>query len=308
MKIFRHLFRFYINGSIHVSLSCLALFCITQQQLFFSSTFSLALFVFLGTVFAYNFVKYESLIRRRKNAIRKELKAIVWGDSHANAVVGAVASSSEKHNGHVLSWTSSGCPTVMGIQSQAEQSYNCSRQIQRFLAEVQRFPSDTPVIVVNRLNAYLHGNNESQDGQPKTYVHTPYSSYSREIFQKEIIRGYEQAICQLSKSRPVYVLQPIPEMGKNVLNEELKYSMILHQGLEVKISKLNHLQRSQLSMNINSQLAQQCGVKLLNPLPYLCNDKQCFGSQNNVPYYFDDDHLNLRGARRLMPLFEPIVQ
>ncbi len=77
MKIFRHLFRFYINGSIHVSLSCLALFCITQQQLFFSSPFSLALFVFLGTVFAYNFVKYESLIRRRKNAIRKELKAIV---------------------------------------------------------------------------------------------------------------------------------------------------------------------------------------------------------------------------------------
>ena len=77
MKIFRHLFRFYINGSIHVSLSCLALFCITQQQLFFSFPFSLALFVFLGTVFAYNFVKYESLIRRRKNAIRKELKAIV---------------------------------------------------------------------------------------------------------------------------------------------------------------------------------------------------------------------------------------
>ena len=238
----------------------------------------------------------------------KELKAIVWGDSHANAVVGAVASSSEKHNGHVLSWTSSGCPTVMGIQSQTEQSYNCSRQIQRFLTEVQRFPPDIPVVVVNRLNAYLYGNNESQDGQPKTYVHTPYSSYGREIFQKEIIRGYEQAICQLSKSRPVYVLQPIPEMGKNVLNEELKYSMILHQGLGVKISKLNHLQRSQLSMNINSQLAQQCGVKLLNPLPYLCNDKQCFGSQNNVPYYFDDDHLSLRGARRLMPLFEPIVQ
>lgn len=37
----------------------------------------MALFVFLGTIFAYNFVKYESLIRRRKNAIRSELKVIV---------------------------------------------------------------------------------------------------------------------------------------------------------------------------------------------------------------------------------------
>ena len=236
----------------------------------------------------------------------RELKAIVWGDSHANAVVKAVASSSEKYNGHVLSWTSSGCPTVMGIQSQAEAEYNCTRQLQRFLIEVQRYPKNTPVIVVNRLNSYLYGNNESQNGQPKTYVHTPYSLSKQKIFEKEIIQGYEQAVCQLSQSHPVYVLQPIPEMGKNVLNEELKFSMVLRQGLEMKISKSAHLQRSQLSMNANAQLKLQCGVKLLDSLPYLCDEQQCFGSQNNVPYYFDDDHLSLRGAQRLMPLFEPI--
>lgn len=77
MKIFRQLFHFYIKGSLHVGLSCLALFCITQQQLFFSSSFALALFVFLGTILAYNFVKYESLVRVRKTRIRKELKVIV---------------------------------------------------------------------------------------------------------------------------------------------------------------------------------------------------------------------------------------
>lgn len=77
MKTFRQLFRFYLNSSTHIGLSCFSLFCITQQQLFFSPSFSLSLFVFLGTIFAYNFVKYESLIRRKKNAIRKELKIIV---------------------------------------------------------------------------------------------------------------------------------------------------------------------------------------------------------------------------------------
>jgi len=77
MKIFRQLFNFYIKGSLHVGLSCLALFCITQQQLFFPSSFALALFVFLGTILAYNFVKYEFLVRVRKTQIRKELKIIV---------------------------------------------------------------------------------------------------------------------------------------------------------------------------------------------------------------------------------------
>jgi len=77
MKIFRQLFHFYIKGSLHVGLSCLALFCITQQQLFFSSSFALALFVFLGTILAYNFVRYESFVRVRKTLIRKELKVII---------------------------------------------------------------------------------------------------------------------------------------------------------------------------------------------------------------------------------------
>lgn len=81
MKTFRQLFRFYLNSSTHVGLSCFALCCITQQQLFFLSSVSLSLFVFLGTIFAYNFVKYESLVRLKKNAIRKELKIIVLGSS-----------------------------------------------------------------------------------------------------------------------------------------------------------------------------------------------------------------------------------
>ena len=238
----------------------------------------------------------------------RQLKAIVWGDSHANAVVNAVATSSEQYDGHVLSWTSSGCPTVEGMHSTADSQYNCDRQVNRFLVEVQHYPKDVPVIVVNRLNAYLHGNNESQDGQPQTYVHTPYSPKNLDTFQEEVVKGYEQAICQLSKTHPVYVLQPIPEMGKNVLNEELKYSMIFQQGLEMKIPKPSHVQRSQLHLNANAKLAQQCGVQLLDPLPFLCDEQQCYGSQNNIPYYFDDDHLSLRGARRLMPLFEPIVK
>ncbi|UOO87927.1 acyltransferase [Vitreoscilla massiliensis] len=238
----------------------------------------------------------------------KQLKAIVWGDSHANAVVNAVATASEKNDGHILSWTSSSCPTVLGIQSQADSKFNCNRQLQRFFLEVQSYPKETPIIVVNRLNAYLHGNNETQNGQPQTFVYTPYSLRNLQKFQGEIIQGYEQAICQLSQTHPVYVMQPIPEMGKNVLNEELKYSMILHQGLQMTVSKHQHLQRSNLALITNAQLAQRCGVKLLDPLPYLCDQKQCYGSRNNVPYYFDDDHLSLRGARRLAPLFEPLLK
>lgn len=77
MKIFRQLFYFYIKGSIHVALSCLTLLLITQQQLFFFTSFSLNAFVFFSTLLAYNFVKYESLVRAKKVKFRNELKAIL---------------------------------------------------------------------------------------------------------------------------------------------------------------------------------------------------------------------------------------
>ncbi|MGL5112546.1 MAG: hypothetical protein ACRC6O_07910 [Flavobacterium sp.] len=77
MRFFQQLFRFYINSSIHVGFSCLALFLVTQQQLFFTTSFSLIFFVFFGTSFAYNFVKYEAVVRIKKSSIRKKLKGII---------------------------------------------------------------------------------------------------------------------------------------------------------------------------------------------------------------------------------------
>lgn len=77
MKIFRQLCYFYIKGSLHVGLSCLALLLITQQQLWISTSVYLKCFVFLSTILAYNFVKYESLVRIRKHTIRSELKTIL---------------------------------------------------------------------------------------------------------------------------------------------------------------------------------------------------------------------------------------
>jgi hypothetical protein len=77
MKIFRQLFYFYIKGSIHVAFSCLTLLLITQQQLFFLKSSYLNGFVFFSTLLAYNFVKYESLVRVKKVNFRNELKVIL---------------------------------------------------------------------------------------------------------------------------------------------------------------------------------------------------------------------------------------
>ncbi|WP_454776538.1 SGNH hydrolase domain-containing protein [Janthinobacterium tructae] len=51
---------------------------------------------------------------------------------------------------------------------------------------------------------------------------------------------------------------------------------------------------------------QHCGVKILDPLPYLCHDGRCYASKDGRPLYFDDDHLSEYGNKLLIPLFQQV--
>lgn len=88
MKIFKELFNFYINSSIHVGLSCYALVRMTQHMFHISGDEPIANFVFFGTIVGYNFVKYDALARAKKLKMRKELKIIAVFSFFALLLVG----------------------------------------------------------------------------------------------------------------------------------------------------------------------------------------------------------------------------
>ncbi|MBC7845066.1 MAG: hypothetical protein H7Y10_01075 [Flavobacterium sp.] len=76
MKVLRKVFDFYIDGSIHVALSCFALVQITQHYFSISNDLPMVYFSFFGTIVGYNFVKYEVLARVKKVQMKNKLKAI----------------------------------------------------------------------------------------------------------------------------------------------------------------------------------------------------------------------------------------
>ncbi|PXY43959.1 UbiA prenyltransferase family protein [Flavobacterium hydrophilum] len=76
MKQLKQIFDFYLNSSIHVALSCYALVRITFHVFHIQYDEPMALFVFFGTIVGYNFVKYDALVRVKKNPIGIQLKII----------------------------------------------------------------------------------------------------------------------------------------------------------------------------------------------------------------------------------------
>jgi len=75
MWVLKRLFDFYISGSIHVAVAVLSLVLMTNHMFAIPFDFNMAGFAFFGTVFGYNFIKYEYLFRLRK-PIRELVEAI----------------------------------------------------------------------------------------------------------------------------------------------------------------------------------------------------------------------------------------
>lgn len=69
-------FNFYINSSVHVSLAVVSLAGITFQSFQLSLNISLLIFIFLGSITGYNFVKYAGLAKLYYKKLATHLKLI----------------------------------------------------------------------------------------------------------------------------------------------------------------------------------------------------------------------------------------
>ena len=76
MKVFKQIFNFYINSSVHVALSVLSLTWITLLDLHNNLDASLLFFVFFATITGYNFVKYFGVAKFHHRSLTTRLKAI----------------------------------------------------------------------------------------------------------------------------------------------------------------------------------------------------------------------------------------
>jgi len=71
MSVIKNLFWVYIHGSMHVGLSVLALVLMTNHIFHLPFDWAIAVFAYCGTMFSYNFMKYDGLFRVKKSAGKK---------------------------------------------------------------------------------------------------------------------------------------------------------------------------------------------------------------------------------------------
>lgn len=237
-----------------------------------------------------------------------ELRAIVIGDSHANTVISSVAAAFPDNNGGVMEWTYSGCPILVGVHSSRITDKNCGNFVDWAFQKLREIPIDIPVVIVNRHAIYVFGRNEVPDDKniPWVYFSKQYTR-TEPAFIEEYTQHLVSTACRIAKDRVVYLVRPIPEMNVNV-PKTMARNMMRGETTNVSTSLIEYHQRQSFVWAAQNTARDQCGIKILDPLPYLCHDERCYGDKDGKPLYYDADHLSEYGNKLLVPMFADIFK
>ena len=77
---------------------------------------------------------------------------------------------------------------------------------------------------------------------------------------------------------------------------------------EVSISLAEYRRRNAWVWAAQDAARNTCGIRILDPTPYLCDAGRCYGSKNGRPLYYDDDHLSEFGNKVLVPMFAQVFK
>jgi len=230
----------------------------------------------------------------------KSLRAIVMGDSHADAAVTAVVEALPDDGGSVLFRGGSGCLIVFGMKFTNDLSH-CNALNERLYEEHSELTLGVPVIIFGRTSEFVNAGQLSAEERPKFFFEQYQSEFTVELLQ-EFSTQYVNTLCSLAEYRPVYVVRPIPEMpvdvptmvGRGVLFGEMR---------NPALPLADYQRRHAFVMELQDDAAKRCGIKILDPRPYLCDGENCYGGYEGRPLYRDEDHLSEFGNRLLVPLF-----
>lgn len=241
------------------------------------------------------------------------VKAIVVGDSHASYQLASIAKQASMANGSIIGFTYSGCPTIYGAHIKtghhSKNQNKCAKHIASSLNIIKSKYPGIPVIVINRYSLYLNGTNEeSTEVLPYFYFVDKEFSSRNNAYKENISEHMTNTICQIAETNPLYISYPIPEMKVDVPKTAFRSTFFNNKNDSIAISLKEYSQRHLSALKMLNNIQNKCEVKILNPLSYLCDSDNCYGTANHLPLYLDDDHLSSYGAELISPMYKEVFE
>jgi peptidoglycan/LPS O-acetylase OafA/YrhL len=218
----------------------------------------------------------------------------VLGDSHGVEPAYGLAERLRPNDG-VLHLTFSACPPALLFDAH---TVGCRQWLTESVEYLERHAEIRNVVLTFRHSYYLFG--DSLDFFPDTPTRRPrfLRSFNADEAREEYWKSFTALVQRLlSAEKRVYVLFPVPELGKpvagnihraNILGEHI----VSEHGLKLDYYKA----RNAYILEKLSSLPWSDDLIPIRPQDELCDERQCYAVKKGIAMYFDDNHLSLSGA------------
>ncbi|MBV6827304.1 acyltransferase family protein [Pseudomonas sp. PD9R] len=227
-------------------------------------------------------------------------RALVWGDSHATALIPVFDDGAKEHHINVMLASSAGCIPVQGL----EHDPRCARFNRR--VEQAMVPQDvTDVVLVARWSLYLYGDAKGDLGHA---LKNRDGQYDRRVAEQRLSEGLRARVQQLrAAGHRVWLVKEVPLQAFSPPYRLSRLAMLNRPVDDVGLALAEHLKRQAFISQLFAQLAQDPAVRVVDPASRLCETAGlCRVQSNGYSLYTDDNHLSEIGARRVAPVLEPL--
>lgn len=233
------------------------------------------------------------------------LSLIVVGDSHASAMLNGVINALP-HDTSLISFTISGCPTVKNLKKTNMPEYTCGERVKDIIYDVKtNYSTDIPVLVINRANAIFQGEPENdKSDKPIRYINSPSIEFDEEYYA-QMRDAYIDTLIDLSESHKVYITRPTPEAKQAISNLTAKIVKYQLSTEQLNISWDEYYERSEQTWKAQDMAVQSSkNIQIIDLSKEFCDGKTCYFTQNNLPLFYDDDHMSWTASLKLANIFK----
>ncbi|MGL6261202.1 acyltransferase family protein [Vibrio sp. WXL210] len=236
----------------------------------------------------------------------ENLKAVIIGDSHADALTTSISSMLDLNQEGIIALNRASCPFIFNYKDRREGDIQgCYHENHLRLEDLNKYKG-TPLVLIARWPSYIYGQSNpkrirNNDNGPVMYFGENISMNEEELLV-DFHAALVDTLCTLTEASPVIITQPVPEMRVNV-PDTMSRNLMFGRETSVSISEDLYFERNSKIREVISDAASDCGAVVADPYEYLCKSGICIGEKDGLPIYYDGDHMSEFGNKILTPMF-----
>lgn len=225
---------------------------------------------------------------------------ILWGDSHADHLLGAVEAANASHKYSPLPRWLPSCPALVGVLPDENGSPNlyCEQFNEQVILEISslnKLGKVKGVVIASRWSMYTGA--FTLAGEKGLALWKDGQRFTGEAAATVLETGLQASIKTLENlGVQVIVVAPLPEQRFEVPRCLARRSSVSRCSIDRDVAEA---QRAGALAAVKDAVKHSDRALFLDFLPYLCDQTSCLVERNGVVIFSDDEHLTYAGSQYL---------